>query len=167
MMIRQAIDDDLTSITEVFNEAITKTTASFFLEPRSVDDMRKWLEAHDEQFPVLVAEMDDSIVGWASLTRWSEREAYDGTAETSFYVRASHRGQGIGTQLKEAVIAEARRIGFHTLIARMAEGSDASRHLNEKLGFEFVGTLKEVGLKFGRLLDVHIYQLMLNDGQRP
>jgi len=58
---------------------------------------------------------------------------------------------------------EAKRLGFHTLIARVAEGSDASRHLNESLGFVFVGTLREVGRKFGRLLDVHILQKMLHD----
>lgn len=161
LTIRQATKDDLIGITEIFNEAIEKTTASFFLEPRTVEDMRKWLDVHGERHPVLVAETGDQIVGWASLTQWSERQAYDGTAETSFYVRESHRGQGIGTQLKRSIIEEAKRIGFHTLIARMAEGSDASVHLNQKFGFEFVGTLKEVGLKFGRLLDVHIYQLML------
>ncbi|MDA0282655.1 MAG: GNAT family N-acetyltransferase [Planctomycetota bacterium] len=159
--IRPAQTADLHGITEIFNEAILKTTSSFFLEPRTVDDMRQWLESHDQRHPVLVAEVDSRVVGWTSLTKWSEREAYDGTAETSFYVKESHRGQGIGRQLKQRIIEEARGLNYHTLIARMAEGSDASRHLNEQFGFEFVGTLKEVGLKFGRLLDVHIYQLML------
>ena len=161
LTIRQATTDDLNAITEIFNEAITRTTASFFLEPRTVDDMRQWLESHDERHPVLVALSDGEVAGWASLTQWSERAAYDSTAETSFYVAVSRRGQGIGRQLKHSIIEEGRRLGFHTLIARMAEGSDASRHLNEAFGFEFVGTLKEVGRKFGRLLDVHIYQLML------
>ena len=161
LTIRQATETDLAGITEIFNEAIEKTTASFFLERRTVEDMRNWLDAHDERHPVLVAETDGLIAGWTSLTQWSERQAYDGTAETSFYVRESHRGQGIGTQLKRSIIEEAKRLGFHTLIARLAEGSVASVHLNQKFGFEFVGTLKEVGLKFGRLLDVHIYQLML------
>lgn len=159
--IRPAQTADVNDITEIFNEAILKTTASFFLEPRTVDDMTHWLTSHDQRHPVIVAELSSGVVGWASLTKWSEREAYDGTAETSFYVRESHRGQGIGRQLKRTIIEEARRLGYHTLIARMAEGSDASRHLNEQFGFQFVGTLKEVGLKFGQLLDVHIYQLML------
>lgn len=161
LTIRQATMDDLPEITEVFNEAIIRTTASFFLEPRTLKDMETWLEAHDERYPVLVAEVDGMVAGWASLTKWSERAAYDGTAETSFYVREASRGQGIGKQLKRSIIEEARRLEFHTLIARMAEGSDASIHINRQFGFEFVGTLKEVGRKFGRLLDVHIYQLFL------
>ena len=101
------------------------------------------------------------MVGWASLSRWSERPAYDDTAETSFYVKAEYRGRGIGRALKGAIVAEARRLGFHTLIARVAAESEASLHLNESLGFTHVGTLKEVGKKFGRRLDVHILQMIL------
>ena len=87
------------------------------------------------------------------------------TAETSFYVAEAHRGQGIGRQLKEAIIHEGRKLGYHTLIARAAAGSDASLHLNRSLGFEHVGTLKEVGHKFGKFIDVHVMQLMLEVNQ--
>jgi phosphinothricin acetyltransferase len=109
-----------------------------------------------------VAVVDGKVVGWASLTRWSERRAYDDTAETTFYVHSAHRGRGIGRKLKEAIIAEARRLKFHTLIARVAENNRESIHLNESTGFVHVGTLKEVGCKFGRRLDVHIMQKMLD-----
>jgi phosphinothricin acetyltransferase len=95
------------------------------------------------------------------LSRFSDRSAYDETAETSFYVKSSFRGRGIGRALKAAIIAEARRYGFHTLLARVAGESQASRHLNQSFGFVDVGTLKEVGRKFGRRIDVHLMQLML------
>ena len=120
------------------------------------------MEARDERHPVLVAVCGETVVGWSSLSKWSERQAYDDTAETSFYVKAEHRGQGIGRKLKEATIEEARRLKFHTLIARVAQGSDESLHLNQSVGFVVVGTLKEVGRKFGKLLDVHILQMMLD-----
>jgi phosphinothricin acetyltransferase len=107
------------------------------------------------------AVFDERVVGWASLARWSERRAYDDTAETTFYVHSAHRGRGIGRRLKEAIIAEALRLQFHTLIARVAQDSNESLHLNKSFGFEHVGTLREVGRKFGRLLDVHILQKML------
>ncbi|HET6423217.1 MAG TPA: GNAT family N-acetyltransferase, partial [Planctomycetaceae bacterium] len=80
----------------------------------------------------------------------------------SFYVHSRCRGRGVGRQLKRAIIDEARRLGYHTLIARVAQESVESLHLNESLGFVHVGTLREVGRKFGRLLDVHILQLMLD-----
>ncbi|MEQ1852099.1 MAG: N-acetyltransferase family protein [Chthoniobacteraceae bacterium] len=160
--IRRAELTDAPAIAEIYNEAILTTTATFDTEPKSVEERAQWLQSHDERHPVLVAVVDGRVTGWASLTRWSERRAYDDTAETSFYVHSTHRGRGIGRQLKDAIIAEARRLGYHTLIARVAEGSGESIHLNESAGFVHVGTLKEVGRKFGRRLDVHIMQKMLD-----
>ena len=153
---------DLSAITEIYNEAILTTTATFDTEPKSLAERTRWFESHDEKHPILVAVLDGRVVGWASVSRWSERSAYDATAETSFYVKAEFRGQGIGRKLKEATVEEARRLQIHTLIARVAQDSLESLHLNESVGFVHVGTLKEVGRKFGRLLDVHILQKILD-----
>ncbi len=149
-------------MTEIYNEAILTTTATFDTEPKTVVERRQWLEEHDERHPVLVAELDGEIIGWASLSRWSDRPAYEDTAETSFYVKSGFRGRGVGRKLKQELIEEARRLHFHTLIARVSGESDASRHLNESFGFVHIGTMKEVGKKFGKLLDVHILQKMLD-----
>lgn len=161
LVIRPAARSDLPAIMEIYNEAIRTTTATFDTEPKTLDERRQWFESHGERHPILVAEWDGRVIGWASLTKWSDRKAYDSTAETSFYVAEQYRGRGAGRELKRCIIEEARRLGYHTLIARVAEGSDASLHLNEQAGFRHVGTLKEVGRKFGRLLDVHMLQLML------
>jgi phosphinothricin acetyltransferase len=163
LVIRKAEPSDVEAITEIYNEAILTTTATFDLEPKTMADRRTWLESHDERRPVIVADVAGRVVGWACLTKWSDRPAYDDTAETSFYVHSAFRGQGIGRALKAAIIDEAVRLRFHSLIARVAEESRASYHLNESSGFVYVGTLKEVGRKFGRLLDVHIFQLMLGE----
>jgi L-amino acid N-acyltransferase YncA len=104
-------------------------------------------------------------VGWGALTAWSNRAAYDATAESSFYVAESFRGVGIGRALKKRLIEEARRLEFHTLLARTTEESSASIHLNESFGFEYIGTMKEVGFKFGQRLDVHMMQLMLGEAE--
>jgi len=160
--IRRAELADAPAIAAIYNEAILTTTATFDTEPKSVDERTKWLQSHDERHPVLVAVLDGRVVGWASLTRWSERGAYDDTAETSFYAHSTRRGRGIGRKLKEAIIEQARGLRYHTLIARVVEGSGESIHLNESAGFVHVGTLKEVGRKFGKLLDVHIMQKMLD-----
>ena len=162
VLIRRAVQDDAAAIAEIYNEAILTTTATFDMETKSVEDRARWLESHDERHPVLVAVVDGKVVGWSSLSRWSDRCAYWDTAETSFYVQSTARGFGVGRRLKEAIIAEARRLNYHTLIARVAQESLASLHLNQSMGFVLVGTLKEVGRKFGKLLDVHILQLMLD-----
>jgi L-amino acid N-acyltransferase len=159
--IRRAELADVSAITEIYNEAILTTTATFDTEPKTQEDRAHWLQSHDERHPVLVAVIDGKVIGWSSLTRWSDRSAYDATVETSFYVHSKHRGKGVGRMLKSAMIEEARRLKFHTIIARVAEGSLESIHLNQSAGFVHVGTLKEVGRKFDRLLDVHIYQKIL------
>jgi L-amino acid N-acyltransferase len=159
--IRPAKASDVDAICEIYNEAIRTTTATFDTAPRSLERQRQWFESHGPRFPILVAAKNGVVVGWACLTRWSERPAYDITAETSFYVHSEHRGQGIGRRLKQALIDEARRLGFHSLIARVAEGSEASLHLNLSMGFERVGVLRQVGRKFDRLLDVVLLQKML------
>ncbi|MGA9405566.1 MAG: N-acetyltransferase family protein [Bacteroidota bacterium] len=159
--IRQAMPEDIEAITAIYNEAILTTTATFDTEPKTIAERLEWLKTHDKRHPVLVAIIEGRLVGWASLTKWSDRPAYDDTAETSFYVKSEYRGQGIGRMLKEAIIEEARKLHFHTLIARVAEGSQESLHLNESVGFIHVGTMKQVGRKFGKLLDVHILQKML------
>jgi phosphinothricin acetyltransferase len=159
--IRPALLSDAAAIAEIYNEAILTTTATFDTEPKSVAERTKWLEGHDARHPVIVAMVESRAVGWAALSQWSDRPAYDRTAETSFYVQSAYRGRGIGRQLKNAIVGEALRLGYHTLIARVAQGSVESIHLNKSVGFVHVGTLKEVGRKFDRWLDVHIMQKIL------
>jgi L-amino acid N-acyltransferase len=159
--IRRAELADAPAIAAIYNEAILTTTATFDTETKSVEDRISWLSEHDERHPVIVAESEGQVIGYASLSRWSPRRAYDDTAETSFYVKSGFRGQGIGRRLKEAILEEARRLKFHSVIARVAQGSEESLHLNLSMGFVLVGTLKEVGLKFGKRLDVHVLQKMI------
>lgn len=162
VLIRHGEPSDIEAITDIYNGAILTTTATFDTEPKTVKERRAWFDSHSRRHPVLVAELDGKVVGWGCLTRWSDRPAYNETAETSFYVKEEYRDRRIGRKLKQATIDNARRIGFHSLIARVAEGSEKSIHLNEAFGFHHVGTLKEVGRKFGRLLDAHILQLILD-----
>jgi len=124
--IRPATVADLDAITGIYNEAILTTTATFDLEPKTREDRQQWFDEHDESHPILVAEVDNRVAGWASLSQWNRRAAYARTAETSMYVKEEYRGQGIGRQLKQAIIEEAGRLGYHTLIAGVAEGSDGS-----------------------------------------
>lgn len=161
MTIRAATADDLDSIRAIYNSAVLTTTATFDTEPQSQPDAHQWFAHHDERFAVLVAVDGDRVVGWASLSRWSDRCAYEGTVEISLYVDDNHRGRGIGQQLAQAVVAHGKSVGFHSIIARIAGESDASVHIHRKLGFLSMGTMREAGYKFDRFLDVHFFQLML------
>ena len=159
--VRKASLDDLEAITAIYNEAILNTTATFDTTPKNTGEQTQWFNAHDDRYPILVAERDGQVVGWASLSRWSDRCAYADTGEVSFYVRADQRGRGVGKQIFAKLIESGKEAGLHTLVSRIAGESAVSIHLHEKQGFFHIGTMREVGKKFGRLIDVHLMQKML------
>ena len=158
LAIRQAKLEDLGAITQIYNDAILKTVATFETQPKTAEEQMMWFADHDPEYPILVAENKGVVVGWASLSKWSDRCGYSATAEISVYVDEKHQGKGIGRKLLEAIILEGQEAGLHTLIARIAEGSEASINLHKSAGFEHIGTMKEVGRKFGKRLDVHLLQ---------
>jgi phosphinothricin acetyltransferase len=156
--IRKATHADLTAITEIYNQAVLTTNATFDNEPVSVARQKAWFETHDGRHPVLVAEEDAGVVAWASLSEWSTRCAYADTAEISIYVRERCRGQGIGRKLIAEIMLAGERCGLHTVLARITEGNEASIHLHRMVGFEDIGVMREVGYKFDQLLDVRMMQ---------
>jgi L-amino acid N-acyltransferase YncA len=160
--IREASIQDLPGITRIYNEAVTGTIATFDTEARNLQEQSVWFSEHTGSNKILVAEVDLEVIGWASLSKWSDRCAYSDTAECSLYVDGKHRNQGIGSQLMNALLRTAHESGLHTLIARIVEGNEASIHLCESLGFQHIGVMKEVGRKFGRLLDVILLQIILD-----
>ncbi len=161
LTIRPATASDINRITEIYNEAILNTTATFDTETKTESDRMEWFRAHDEQHPVIVAENEGRVIGYASLTRWSDRCAYDGTAEVSVYVDRNHRGGGVGKKLLEVLTGEGEKAGLHNLISRISEGNLSSIHIHEIFGFTHIGVMKEAGKKFGEFLDVHMMQKLL------
>ena len=158
LTIREATLPDLGAITEIYNEAILKTVATFDTQTKTVEEQKSWFAEHGSKYPMLVAEQDGYVVGWASLSMWSDRCAYSDTAEGSLYVKEEYQGKGIGRKLLEAIIRAGQKAGLHTVVARITGGNEASIHLCESVGFEHIGVMKEVGRKFGKLLDVNLMQ---------
>jgi L-amino acid N-acyltransferase YncA len=156
--IRDATLVDLPAITDIYNEAIRKTVATFDTEPKTEAEQKTWFLQHGAKNPIIVAEASGAIIGWASLSMWSDRCAYADAAEISLYVRDEHQGKGIGRRLMKEVLEKGKKAGLHTVLARIAEGNEISVHLHEAMGFAHVGVMKEVGRKFGRLLDVYLMQ---------
>ncbi|MGF7031458.1 phosphinothricin acetyltransferase [Paenibacillus mucilaginosus] len=161
MIIRKAQAGDLPAIVDIYNEAVLHTVATFDTVPRTLEQQEAWFKQHGDAYPVIVAEQDGTVVGWASLNQYSDRLAYARTSELSLYIHAGHRGQGTGKKLLEAVLAAGREAGLHTVLSRIVEGNDSSIHIHHVYGFETVGTMRQVGFKFGRALDVILLQKML------
>jgi L-amino acid N-acyltransferase YncA len=163
MTIRPATHADLPAILEIYNEQVLNSTATYDYEPDTLEGRAGWLEEHErEGYPVLVAEDEAGrVVGWASLSRFRAKIGYRFTVENSLYVAADRRGQGIGRALLAALIKSARERGFHAIVAGIDADSEASLRLHESFGFEKVAHFKQVGFKFGRLLDVVFMELLL------
>ena len=161
--IRKATPKDLTGITEIYNDAIRTTTATFDTEPKTLQEQNMWFRDHGKKNPIMVVEHNHTIVAWGALSKWSDRCAYTDTAEVSLYVVPTQRGKGIGTKLLKKLLEEGQHQGLHAVIARITEGNDTSLHLHESLGFISIGIMREVGVKFGRRLDVYLMEKIFSD----
>jgi L-amino acid N-acyltransferase YncA len=156
LVVRQVKIKDLDAITHIYNEAILNTAATFDTEPKTQQEQAEWFSNHNSRYPILVADSRNRVIGWASLTKWSDRCGYSDTAECSLYIEKEYQAKGFGKTLLTALLQEARKSGFHTVIARITEGNDTSLNLCNSLGFRHIGIMREVGYKFGKLLDVHL-----------
>lgn len=162
--IRPAHAQDLPAVTAIYNEAVERSTGTFDTEPQTLVQMTEWFKGHGAGHPVLAAEEDGEVVGWASWSPWSGRCAYARCAEVSVYVDASARGRGLGGELLDALLRAGRAAGVKQALARVTQDNEASLRLHARRGFVEVGRLRRVGEKFGRVLDVHILQLSLEGG---
>src|SRR4030067_329940 len=102
----RASTDHLIDITDIYNQAVLTTTATFDSEPISLDEQRLWFAEHNDKFPIFIAEKSGKVIGWASLSKWSGRCAYSDTAEISIYIKDGYRGKGVGTKLMMKVLEE-------------------------------------------------------------
>jgi phosphinothricin acetyltransferase len=160
--IRPAVREDAPAMAAIYNQAVARSTATFDTEPESVEDRERWFDEHTApQHPVLVAELDGRVIGWASLSRYSSRCAYTATVEASAYIDENETGRGIGTTLSEALLEAGRAGGVHAVLARICTENTASLAMSRKLGFFEVGVMREVGVKFGRSLDVMMLEMLL------
>lgn len=169
MQIRDAVAADIPGITDIYNHAVAHTTAIWIERQVDTANRAAWLaERQRLGYPVLVAVGDGgAVLGYASFGDWRPFDGYSHTVEHSVYVRHDTRGQGIGEALMQALIARARALGKHVMVAGIDSENTASIRLHRKLGFAEVGLLPQVGMKFGKWLDLAFLQLVLDNRETP
>lgn len=160
-MIRLANRDDALAIAGIYNHYIENTVVSFEEDPVSEPEMERRIQSVIPDFPWLVMEENEDLLGYAYATRWHGRCAYRFSAETSVYLAPDAVGQGAGSALYQRLLAELRKQKLHTVIGGVALPNPASVALHEKFGFKKVAHYEEVGFKFGRWIDVAYWQLKL------
>jgi len=162
VQIRLAERRDAAAIRAIYNPEVTDTTVTFDLVPRTLDEQVAWIDEHSGGHPaVVVVDADDTVLGFGSLSPYRDRPAYATAVEDSVYVDREHRGQGLGRLVLAELVRLGRDHGFHSVIARIVGGHEASIALHQACGFELVGTEREIGRKLNRWLDVVEMQLLL------
>lgn len=163
MEIRIAQEGDVPYLLDIYNYEVLHGEATFDINPRTLSERLDWYYAHNVgNHPLIVAVEDGHAVGYACLSPYRVKEAYAATVELSVYVHRDYRKRGIARKLMLHILSMAREDKrIHTVISVITGGNQASIHLHEELGFLHCGTIKEVGVKFGKYLDIENYQMMV------
>lgn len=168
MIIRTATAADAQGLAEIYNHAVENTVAILNETLVDADNRAAWAaQRQGDGFPVLVAEEDGIILGYASYGPWRPFHGFRETVEHSVYVRAGQRGKGLGRKLMQALIDAAKADGLHMMVAAVTAGNDASIKLHESLGFQITARMPQVGQKFGDWLELIFLQKRLDDRPQP
>ncbi len=162
MLLRHATVADADVLRSIYNHEVENTTVTFDLVPRTLAEQQQWIRDREGALGVIVAEISGQVAGFASLSPYRDRPAYNTTVEDSIYVASTARGSGVGKALLGELIVMAEARGFHTILAHIAGGHEASIALHSACGFELTGVQREVGRKLGRWLDLTVMQRMLS-----
>lgn len=162
LTIREALAEDVEGILEIYNGAIARTTATFDLEPQTLEERMKWFSHYGGNYPLIVAVTEEGrVAGYSSLSEFRTKPAYRPTVEVSIYIHDEFQGQGLGNRLMTDILGRARDLNYHTVIAGITADNQISVKMHLKFGFELAGTFREVGYKFDAWHDVLFYQLLL------
>ena len=163
MLIRKGEKKDIPRLLDIYNYEVINGVSTLDLNPKELADREQWFGAHQtEDHPLIVAEKDGVVMGYATLSPYRDKEAYKSTAELSIYIAPECRRQGAASALMGAILDMARERGrFHLIVSVITSGNAASEALHDKFGFTFCGTLHEVGFKHGKYQSIDNYELKL------
>lgn len=160
--IRPYQSQDAESIVAILNFYIANSTALYDYKLRTIEQQQAIFEEKlAKGFPVIVATIDEHVVGFGYYSEFRFREAYKFTVEHSVYVVPNEHGKGIGKVILKNLIELAKKQKLHTMIAVIDYENQNSIAFHEQFGFKTVGVINESGFKFGRWLHSVIMQLML------
>ena len=163
MDIRPARREDVPALLDIYNYEVINGAATLDINTRTLEEWEKWYNAHNrDNHPLIVGVENGEITGYASLSEYRQKEAYKTTVELSIYVSPNHRKKGVGRALMAHILEMAKNdVGTHCVVSVITAGNEASTKLHAEFGFTYCGTIPEVGMKFGRMLDIENYALIV------
>jgi L-amino acid N-acyltransferase YncA len=160
LAVRPAGLRDLEAVARIYNEGMAERSSTFETAPRTVEDIAGWLRT-GERFPVLVAEQETGVLGWARILAYSARPAYAGVGEVSVYVDRTARGRGIGRRLLEELEGRAGELGYWKLTGKLFPENAASAALVRRCGWREVGLHLRHGQLDGAWRDVLVVERLI------
>ncbi|MEM6317317.1 MAG: N-acetyltransferase family protein [Bacteroidota bacterium] len=157
-LVRLATLADLPALTEIYNQAIrARQTADTI--PMTVEDRKPWFVSHQsKQYPLLVAETDNTVQGYATLSQYrGGRPALKYAVEVSYYIHQDHQRKGLGTRLLEAALESSEILGYKHAFAILLDTNKPSIHLLKKFGFEQWGHLPNIAEIDGQICGQYYY----------
>lgn len=154
-------EEYLKPVLEIYNYYILNTTATFHANVLDYNEMREFVFFQSDKYQTFVVLDEEMICGYVLITQHKNREAYDGTAEVTIYLKPDCVSKGVGSKSLAYIEEYAKLQGIHVLVATVCGENQASIRLFEKNGYQKCAHYKEVGQKFGRFLDIVAYQKIL------
>jgi L-amino acid N-acyltransferase YncA len=148
-------------VRDIYNDYVLNSTISFHTKELSMEEMRDSVLHPDPRFKSFVILQNDAICGYVLITRHKNKQAYDGSGEVTIYLKPECTGQGIDGLALDFIEEIAREQQFHTLVATVCVENGKSSSLFERKGYEPCAYYKEIGFKFGRRLDIRVFQKIL------
>jgi phosphinothricin acetyltransferase len=169
--IRAAEADDLPAIQQIYAYHVLHGTASWELEPPDLAEMRRrWETLVAGGYPYFVMEQGRKLLGYAYAGPYRPRPAYRYTVEDTIYLRQDQTGRGLAAPLLQQLIDACEEAGKRQMVAVIGDSANrASIAFHRRMGFAEVGTVRNIGWKFGRWLDQILMQRPLGrgDGSPP
>ena len=156
------------TILKIFNEAIATSTAIYEYDPKTITFIQEWFEEKSvKNYPIIGIEEHSSLLGFATYDSFRSLAAYKSTIEHSVYLDSPYRGKGLGKRLLRELMFIAQQQQYHTAIGVIDGSNQISIRLHQSMGFKHCGSIKQAGFKFGRWLDLELYQLILDFDKLP
>lgn len=149
---------DLREVASIYNYYVENSTATFHLDPISEMEMEETLLLNHPVYQSFVVLFDEDVCGYCYLGQFRKKEAYDISAEITLYIHPYFTGKKIGVSVLSFMEKTAKELGLKNLVGVITSENTSSIKLFEKCGYFKVGHLKNIGVKFGRALDVVSYQ---------
>lgn len=158
--VRAATVADLEDLRTIYNHAVLHTDATLDTEEKTPEQMTAWLAAHGGRNAAVVAEREGRVIGYGTLSPFAARGGYFPSTEISIYIAPGAQGMGVGKILTGRLVDFAREAGYSTIISFNTDTNIASIRMIERYGFVRTGLIQHIGVKFGKLVNLAVFQLV-------